>query len=73
MFLTFVIGNFGALGHISSRISIDCVCVCVCLCGGGFGVSWLAILVGLVAVGCVGMGGSGSFIGVPGVSVTYLL
>lgn len=71
MFLTFVIGNFGALKHISSRISIDCVCVCVC--GGGFGVSWLAILVGLVAVGCVGMGGSGSFMGVPGVSMTYLL
>ena len=29
MFLTFVVGNFGALGHISSRISFDCVCACV--------------------------------------------
>lgn len=51
-----MIGNFGALRHICFRISIDCVCVCVC--GGGFGVCWLAILVGLVAVGCVGAGGS---------------
>lgn len=51
-----MIGNFGALRHISFRISIDCVCLCVC--GGGFGVCWLAILVGLVAVGCVGIGGS---------------
>lgn len=56
MFLTFVIGNFGALGHISSRISIDCVCVCACVEVGLVCLGWLFSL-GLLLWGVSVWGG----------------